>query len=130
MAVGHYQNVFGYNDISSVKNEVAKTSNYTVLAKDAGTRFTNTGASGAVTFTLPTLTVGLAFEFCVVADQTVTIASAAGDDIVAPNDASADSIAFSTGGDKVGACVQVLSNGAGTKWLIRKMCGNAMTVAT
>lgn len=51
----------------------AKTSGYTVLNTDTGTFFTNLGASGSVTFTLPALTTGLTYDFERLADQTVTI---------------------------------------------------------
>jgi hypothetical protein len=114
------------------KGEVAKTANTTLLAKDAGNLFTNEGASGAVTFTLPAIAPNLLFAFRVVADQTVTIASAEGDNVVAFNDASADSVAFSTAGQKVGGGVIVHSNLAGTKWYVRNISAgaNTVTVAT
>lgn len=110
--------------------EITKTANYTVTSADNGTLFDNLGASGAVVFTLPTLAVGLCFGFHVQADANVTISSAAGDDMVVPNDASADSVAFSTGGDKIGGLVKIYSNPAATKWIVEKPCSNAMTWAT
>lgn len=112
--------------------EIPKTADYTVLASDRGTMFTNTGAVGAVNFTLPTLAPGLKYGFRVVADQSVTVTSAAGDDIVAFNDASADSVAFSTGGAKVGGVFIVQSNAAGTKWYVdvRSAGANTVTVTT
>lgn len=113
------------------KKETAKTADYTVLSTDYGVLFTNTGAAGAVIFTLPTLAAGAGpFGFLVVADQTVTVASAAGDDMVTVNDASADSVAFSTAGDKIGGFVVVYANAAGTKWYVEKRSSNAMTIAT
>lgn len=112
------------------RQELSKTANYTVTAADKGTLFDNAGAVGAVIFTLPTLANGLCYGFSVQADQNVTISSAAGDDMIAPNDASADSVAFTTGGDKVGAMVVVYSNPGATKWVVEKRCSNAMTIAT
>jgi hypothetical protein len=111
--------------------EVAKTANYTVVAGDAGTLFTTTGASGAVTFTLPTLAAGLGpFHFHNTVDQNMTIASAGSlDDILTFNDLAADSIAFSTAGNKIGASVTVWANQAGTKWYVRAHGANTMTVA-
>lgn len=51
----------------------AKTTGYTVLDTDASTFFTNTGASGSVTFTMPTPVVGMSYEFYRDANQTVTV---------------------------------------------------------
>ena len=55
----------------------AKTGNYSVLAADTQTFFTNTGAAGAVNFTLPTAAAGLTFEFYIDAAQTVTVTAGA-----------------------------------------------------
>lgn len=114
------------------KAELAKTANYTILQQETGSLYTNTGATGAIVFTLPTLSAYLAFRFLVVADQSVTIASAAGDDMVVYNDASADSVAFSTSGQKIGGSVLVFANGAGTKWYVFNTSAgaNTITVAT
>lgn len=51
----------------------AKTSGYSVVANDSNTFFTNTGAGGSVTFTLPTPVVGMMYEFYRDANQTVVI---------------------------------------------------------
>lgn len=112
------------------RQELAKTTAYPVVAADSGTLFTNVGAVGGVTFTLPTLASGLSFGFLAVADFAITVASAAGDDMVTVNDASADSVAFSTAGDIMGGFVRVYSNVAGTKWYVEKLCPNAMTIST
>lgn len=113
-------------------NELAKTSNFTITKTLNGTLFTNSGAAGAVVFTLPALSPYLAFRFRVVADQDVTVASAAGDDMVAFNDASADSVAFSTSGQKIGGGLFIYSNAAGTKWIVENESAgaNTVTVAT
>jgi hypothetical protein len=110
----------------------SKTANYTIVAADNFTLFDNTGAVGAVTFTLPALANGYCFGFRVTADQTVTVASAEGDNIVAFNDAAADSLAFSTGGQKVGGGLALFSNPAVTQWIaINQSAGtNTVTVAT
>ncbi|OGT57674.1 MAG: hypothetical protein A3E01_02750 [Gammaproteobacteria bacterium RIFCSPHIGHO2_12_FULL_63_22] len=111
--------------------EVAKTADYSVVAADNGTLFTTTAAAGNVVFTLPTIARGLMFEFLNVVDFNMTVASAAGDDMVSINDASADSIAFSTGSQKIGGHVIVHSNDAGTKWYVRNLSpGNTITTAT
>ena len=51
----------------------AKTANYTATTSDTGKIFTNTGASGAVTITLPAATVGLNYRFAVGAAQQLRI---------------------------------------------------------
>lgn len=114
-----------------MRKTVAKTANYTVLAADNNTLFTNAGASGAVTFTLPTVGRGYHFWFYVEADQSVTVAGATGT-VVAFNDAAANSVAFSTTAEKVGGCIEVFSNAAGTKWLtvihVAQAAGTPQTV--
>lgn len=66
---------------------VAKTAAYQILASEAGTTFTNAGASGSVTFTLPLsdLTTnpprritGMRFRFVKYADQNLIIAVGTG----------------------------------------------------
>lgn len=125
-------NAMRFNEYSSPLVEVAKTADYTVVAADAGTLFTTTGAAGAVVFTLPTIAAGLGpFEFLNTVDQNMTIASAGSlDNIVALHDVAADSIAFSTAGEKIGARVRVRANQAGTKWYVENLSpGNTITVA-
>lgn len=111
-AVDRYNRTFN----TARRKVVAKTADYTVTPNDAGTLFTNRGASGAVVFTLPAAAAatGIEFEFAVVANQNVTIAAPA-DTLVAFNDATATSIAFSTTSEKVGSNVRVVSDG--TSWI-------------
>lgn len=108
----HVGNSFGWRGVT------AKTANYTVTAADNNTIFTNQGAAGAVTFTLPTIARGLRYRFFVEADQTLTITAATADTLVVFNDAAADSIAFSTSSEKVGGCFEVIANADATKWLV------------
>lgn len=110
---------------------VAKAANYTVLSSDNGTFFYAT--TGAVTFTLPALAVGLYFWFYNTVDATMTVASAAGDDIITDGDAAADSVAFQTGSHKIGGGVLVFANEAGTAWITMfqgASPANTLTVAT
>ena len=93
-----------------------KTASYTVTAADNLTMFDNTGAVGAITFTLPAIANGYQFYFHVSADQNVLITSAEGTNIVATNNASASTLAFQTGGQRIGGCLLFESNPAGTKW--------------
>jgi hypothetical protein len=99
-------------------NEVNKAASYTVLAADNGTLFTMSLIS---TFTLPTLSAGLAFEFLSTVDANMLITSAAGNDIVYEDDAAATTITFSTGTEKLGAHIQVFANSAGTLWYCRDL---------
>ena len=119
----------GIPDFDSPLAEVPKTASYTVLPSDNGTRFTNTGASGAVTFTLPKLAPGYVFEFLVAANQNVTITSNEGSNIMTSNNASASSLAFSSAGDLIGGFVRLETNIAGTKWYVKVLCKNAFTIS-
>lgn len=111
------------------QTEVAKTASYTVLAADSGTLFTNAGASGAITFTLPTRAANLQYWFYVVAEQNVTISSAAGSDIVAHGNATASNIIFNVPGHRIGAKISVSCNAAGTLWYVDRICQNVMSVS-
>jgi hypothetical protein len=101
------------------KRVVAKTADYTVLAADNDTIFTNQGASGAVIFTLPTLARGLHFTFFSEAAQNITVTSAAVDTIVTHNDLAADSVALATASRQIGGSIEVFANADATKWLTR-----------
>ncbi len=105
------------------KYQLSKTANYTVLATDNGANFDNTGASGAITFTLPAIANGYHFGFSVAAAQTVTISSNEGANIVAPGNAAASNIAFQTPGQQIGSFVRVYTNPAGTLWYISALNG-------
>lgn len=59
--------------VSTGRLVTAKTGDYPVVAADANTFFTNTGAGAGVTFTLPTPVVGMTYEFYRDANQTVTL---------------------------------------------------------
>src|SRR5262245_39272018 len=63
------------------KGPIAKTASYTIKAVQAGTIFTNSGATGAVTFTLPTAKAGMRFTFIKVAAQNLLVKAAAGNKI-------------------------------------------------
>lgn len=85
-----------------------KTATGAIVASENGTLFYVNG-SGAVTLTLPAIKAGLRYEFLNIADQNVTIASAAGDDIIVLNDLQADSITYSTTSQKIGARVSLVA---------------------
>ena len=108
---------------------VALTASTTLTNNDVGKVFTNRGASGAVTITLPTPdgeNAGGEIEVCVVADQTVTVTTS--DKLILFNDAAADSVAFSTSGEKIGGVFLFLSDGTG--WFAKKASVGANTVTT
>jgi hypothetical protein len=113
------------------RRENTQTANYTVLGTDAGTLFDNTGATGAVKFTLPTLASGngRVFGFLAAAAQNITIASNETTNIIYDNNASGSSVALSTPGDIIGGLLVFYTNPAGTKWIMEKRCANALTLA-
>lgn len=108
----------------------AKTAAYQMVPGDVGKILTNRGASGAVTMTLPDkddIPAGWNVRVFVVADQNVVIASTEGDNIIAFNEADADSIAFQTAGDLIGSALEVVWDG--TSFLIFMLSEGAV-VAT
>jgi hypothetical protein len=101
-----------------------------ITAAQNGALFVVRG-SAAVTLTLPTLVAGLNYQFINTTDQNLIIASAAGDDVIALNDATADSIAFSTSSQKIGAFAtvnSVLVNGT-ARWITDRAAAT-VTIAT
>jgi hypothetical protein len=117
---------------------VAKTANYQISAAvdPLGTIFTNHGATGAVTFTLPQpnqALIGGWYRFIGVADQNITVAAPTNDTLIGLNDAAADSIAFSTAGQKIGAAILAtcLPIGIGFQWHVQNdSVGHTATLAT
>ena len=115
-------------ELSKFKVKItAKTGNYTVTAAETGTIFIANG-TGAITFTLPTAADGLFYLFVNKADQNMTITYGTNDKIVTFNDAAADSVAYSTASEKIGACALAFSDG--TNWYVINLSTNTATVAT
>lgn len=111
----------------------AKTANYTILPSDpCGTLFTNRGAAGAVTFTLPAPTAvpaGQWYLFAGIAGQNILVATATADTLVTKNDAAADSVAMSTAGELIGGAMLAFCDG--TAWVVIGIAvGHTFTVAT
>jgi hypothetical protein len=106
------------NQDTHVSRVVAKTADYTVTAEDNNTIFTTRGASGTVTFTLPTIARGLRYRFFNEADQNMVVASVVADTMVTFADLAADSIAFSTTSEKIGGAIEVIANDNASKWLV------------
>lgn len=108
-----------------------KTTNYGVLLADNGTQFSNSGAAGAVTFTLPALAPNYRFAFHVAADQNLVVQTAAADNgkLIAPGNALASSVAFQTPGLRVGGYVVLYTGAGGTAWAALWHGAGALTVS-
>lgn len=94
---------------------VIKTANYTVLALDNNSTFTNTGATGSVTFTLPTAAAALSYCFYVDTAQTFVIAADSGHTI--RNGLSVTSSGGNFTSNTIGnqMCLRALN---GTEWYV------------
>ncbi len=101
-------------------NPIAKTANYTIKAvgDPNGSVFTNRGAAGAVTFTLPAPTAvpaGQFYLFLGVADQNIIVQVPTAATLVAFNNAAATSLAAQTASQKIGSLM--LFQCDGTSWI-------------
>jgi hypothetical protein len=106
---------------------ITRTVTGPILATENGATFNCEGAA-ARTLTLPTIASGLSYRFVNGVNQNLIIAGAA--NIVALNNAAANSITFSTAGQLIGATVSVYSdfiNGA-LRWVSTVEIG-AATIA-
>lgn len=98
--------------------KVLTATTYRATKQDLGVIFTNRGAGGNLALTLPPtidLDLGWWCEVFSVAAGTVTVSSDTTDTIVASNDATADSIAFSTASEIIGNGLTMVWDGTG--WL-------------
>lgn len=112
---------FGLNKTKSV------SASYTITAADDGTLFV---VKAAATLTLPTLALGLKFGFFNEADTALTIAAPGSNDtILTFNDVAADSVAYSTAGNLIGASCVLQANMDATKWWHWHLCKHTLTVA-
>jgi hypothetical protein len=119
------------NGLPDLKME-AKTAAYQVTKEDSGTVFHTTGATAAVTFTLPPITDGpFWFLFICGADIGMTVASKVADTAVTFNDLAADSVAFSTSAEMIGAQIEVYCDGT-TLFVLPRLAseGQTVTIAT
>jgi hypothetical protein len=105
-----------------------KTANYAITAADNMTAFTTLGAGAEVDFTLPPIANGYYFGFFNQAAQILKVISNEGTNIIALNNLTATSVAFSTGGQQIGAALSIFSNAAGTKWMVMNDSAGAATV--
>lgn len=105
-------------ELAYFKKAVAKTAAYTITYADAGKLFTNRGAGGSVTFTLPAARSGVFFGFGRVAAQNIVLTATGGAKI---NNGSANSSltnanngAFLLTSDGTDWFTQTITVGAGT----------------
>jgi hypothetical protein len=109
------------------RRAVAKTASYTLTFPfdKSGTGFTNRGAGGSVTFTLPKPGPGVHgrwYEFRVHADQTLIVAANTNGDICTTGNASANNVSFAIANKKIGRGIMAFCDG--TQWLCYPI-GNA-----
>lgn len=99
---------------------IVKTAAYTVTQGDNNTLFVLNGG-GAVTFTLPVPVPGLRYGFVNMANQNMIITCAATGQLIAFNNAAAQTVTFSTAGNLIGAFAifTAVRTGAGTsQWVL------------
>lgn len=99
--------------VTLYRRVVAKTSDYVVLATDTNTFFTNTGAGGAVIFTLPTPVAGMTYEIYRDFNQAVTVD--VGGSVTIQSGASVTSAGGQVTLDAVGSKIRLVAITT-TKW--------------
>lgn len=107
----------------------SKTANYQILASDNMNTFDNTGATGAVTLTLPPIANGYLFGLRGIVNQNIQFTSTEGANIVVLNNASLSNVGFSTSGQIIGGGLKIYSNPAGTKWIVENTSAGTNTVS-
>lgn len=100
----------------------AHTANDTLTAAETGTWHTNTGASGAITFTLPVATVGLRYGFAVGAAQTLIVDPNGSQTISAPTTGVPSAAGKNVSADAVGELIELVCLIAGN-WSIKQVIG-------
>lgn len=95
----------------------AHTTSDTLTVNETGTVHTNTGASGAITFTLPAAVVGLHYKFYVGAAQELRIDPSGTETISLPSSGVAQSAGAYIVADAVGETVSIFCPKAGT-WAV------------
>ena len=108
---------------------VSKTASYAIQPTDNFTLFDNTGAAGPITFTLPPILNGYSIGIRVVTNQNVLVTSNEGANIIALNNASANTLAYQTGAQLIGGYMALFTNPQGTKWILENNSSNAITIS-
>ncbi len=114
-----------------LKATVAKVGAYTCVESDSGTNFTTEGTAATVTFTLPAVTLTgwhAWFWNSGTPEQEMGVVSAETGNIVAANNAVADSVTFTTAGEQIGQSMWMVSTGS--KWLCFMRLGLITTTVT
>lgn len=105
----------------TIRRITAKTAAYTIKKDQpdiTGSLFTNRGAVGSVTFTLPTPSspiAGVWYEFQVLTAQSLIVAAASAGQIIAAGNIAADNVGFQVAGAKVGGVILAICDG--TSWV-------------
>lgn len=117
---------------------IAKTASFTLdpTTTKVGTLFTNRGATGPITCTLPNLSGaaggtwdGYWVEFRGAAAQNLIVAAAA-NKAIAFNNLTATSLALQTGGQIIGGCIRAIWDAGAAKWFLHgTTVGSTYTVA-
>lgn len=109
----------------------AKTANYAIVAADNMTVFTNIGATGEVDFTLPPIASGYWFGFRVIADHEVKVISNEGGNLVAFNNAAANSVEFAgSGSTAIGGGFNIYSDPSATYWIVQNAAASQANIVT
>lgn len=116
------------------KNIVNITANKTLVEADNNTLFTNLGATGAITLTLPAITnsKGQRYGFFNCVNQNIAFAAAAAGDLIGFNNAAADTATLGTAGNKIGGQLEALGIGpvgASGQWAITSKGPHTVTMA-
>lgn len=111
--------LFGYKAGGGNRFATVTGTSDTLTGDENGTRLFYSNAA-AVAVTLPTIKAGLSYDIVRTGDEEIVVSSAAGNDMIVGNDASASSITFTTAGNHIGAYVRVEGVYVGTtlKWLV------------
>lgn len=124
---------FAHHDKQAIEIPTVRTIQTVAAAKTLAA--TDTGkfflVDGAVTITLPTASAslkGVWAEFIMLQDETLTITGETADQIVAANNASADSVAFSTTTEQIGSGARVLCDGS--RWIVMPILGSETVTPT
>ena len=87
------------------------------MDSDSGTLFTTRGAAAAVNFTKPaTAKKGLSYKFFNIADFEMMVTSGTADTLIVFNDATADTVAYTTAAEHIGGSFEVIGDGTG--WMV------------
>ena len=115
------------DDISFKMNVINKIADYTVLASESGSVFTNYECSGTIDFTLPAVAdnAGLVYWFYAVDDGAMKVVGAT-NLTAAFNDVTATSVSFATSSEIIGGCFMAVCDG--TQWYILPYLEESQTV--